>query len=77
MEVVRTQEMSFLSFTGGDETTAMFVHLTQKALTFNTRNKIIIKVFCGHKLPLTRGLISFNGDVCCNRAPGLLHSVKY
>lgn len=53
MEVVSTQEMSFLSFTGGDETTAMFVHLTQKALTFNTRNQIIIKVFCGHKLPLT------------------------
>lgn len=53
LEAVRTQEMSLLSFTGGDETTAMFVHLTQKALTFNTRNKIIIKVFCGHKLPLT------------------------
>lgn len=53
MEVVSTQEMSFLSFTGADETTAMFAHLTQKALTFNTRNKIIIKVFRGHKLPLT------------------------
>lgn len=79
MQVVSTQGDGFLSFADCDEAKAMFVHWTQRASVFNTWNKVIIKAFCGHWLPLTRGLISFNGKMCCNHGANAvpMHGAYY